>query len=214
MRDAIEYDPDDFTAARQRELDKNLLVKFEYKPLQDKKASLAEGRPIFKDTLYIDIRTPGDRDGIRRPATERDIQRFSQHYELFMKRVGDADQVEGTPLTEWPQIGRSTVEELAFFHIKTVEQLANVSDSNAQNMRGVAMLKQKAREWLEANKGKAELEAQNAALQAELKVRDDRLAKLEAALAEMQSRPTIKPKPRGRPKKVTADASATDSDSQ
>lgn len=164
-----EYNPDDFTSAGQNEADKSLLVKFLVKPFKDEEATLREGRPIFKEREYVDIRAPGDRlGGICRPATMRDIQRFPVHYQKFKARVEGEPQVQGTLLTEWPQITRSQAEELAFFHVKTVEQLAAMSEVHAGKMMNFHTLKRKANEWLELNKNQASA----IALQEELHKRD------------------------------------------
>ena len=41
--------------------DENLLVRFYMHPAQDKIATKAEGRPIFKDVPYIHIMQPGNK---------------------------------------------------------------------------------------------------------------------------------------------------------
>jgi hypothetical protein len=129
--------------------DESLLVRFYTHPRKNLTKSEEENRPIFEDTTYIEIMQPGNKDSIiQRPATARDKQRFAQHFQRFEARVSD-DQVEGTLLSEWPQVTRAQVEELRFLNIRTVEQLAVVSDSNAQNIMGIQMLKSKAQKYLE-----------------------------------------------------------------
>jgi hypothetical protein len=187
----FEHNTDDFTAAGQSEADKSLLVKFFIKPFEDKQATLAEGRPIFKDREYVDIRAPGDRlGGVCRPATLRDIQRFPLHYQKFKARIeGADDKVEGTPLIEWPQITRSQAEELAFFHIKTVEQLAAMAEVHAGKMMNFHTLKRKAVEWLELNKGQAAA----IALQEELHKRDMEIEALKSTVAQLLAASDAKP---------------------
>ena len=163
-------DTRDFERSNQREMDRSLAVRFEYRPRPDKVATLAEGRPVYKDVLYIDIRSPGDRDPVVRPASPRDIDRFRDHYNAFMNRTkGPSD--EGTPLAEWPLATRSMVEELAYFNVKTVEQLRDMSDANAQQFQGMHALRAKARAWLERAKDESEkaVIAEQAATIAELK---------------------------------------------
>lgn len=205
--------PDDFLDAKQRELDRGLLVKFFTKPYKDAEETLKQGRPIFKDRTYIDIRVPGERDNVCRPATQADINRFPQHYEAFMKRTGDDDEIIGTPLDQWPQVTRSQVEELAFFNVKTVEQLAAMPDSNTQQMHGLLGLKQKANAWLESTKTKEEVEKAFAEEKADLKAQ---IAELKEAVAALQEKKVTKKKTakkRGRPPKVD-DASTADSDGE
>lgn len=139
--------PDDFTTGRESEMDAQLLVRFFMKPKQDNSATAEQGRPIFKDVEYCEIRVRGNRDPQAcRPATYADKKRFPRHYEAFKQRVEMPE--EGTPLAEWPQISRSQVEELSFVSIKTVEQLAEVSDTHISKVQGGYNLKQKATEWL------------------------------------------------------------------
>lgn len=129
--------------------DETLLVKFYTHPRLSGPKTQEAGRPIYEEVPYIEIIQPGNKDSIvRRPATARDKSRFAEHYRKFEARV-DQDTVEGTPLEEWPMVTRSQVEELRFFNIRTVEQLASASDSNLSGMMGVAMLRQKANEYLE-----------------------------------------------------------------
>jgi uncharacterized coiled-coil protein SlyX len=130
------------------EADKNLLVKFFLKPRKDETQSQAEGRPIFKDVEYVDIKIPGRRDaGACRPASDQDRKRFPDHYRAFKDRT-DQEVTSGTPLVEWPQISRSQAEELAFFHVKTVEQLATMSDMQASKFMGLYGIREKAKDWL------------------------------------------------------------------
>lgn len=140
--------------------DEHLLVKFFTHPRLDNTKSEEEGRPIYVDTPYIQIMAPGNKDSIVvRPATRDDKQRFAEHYRKYQARE-DQDAVEGTLLEEWPGISRSQVEELKFLNVRTVEQLANLSDSNAQNIMGVHLLKDKAKKYLEEAGGNALKEAQ------------------------------------------------------
>jgi len=143
--------------------DDTLLVKFYMHPGLNQAKTKTEGRPIYEERPYVSIMQPGNKDSIiQRPATERDKQRFSRHWEKFQSREKD-EGIEGTLLEEWPGLTRSQVEELKYLNIRTVEQLANVSDSNAQGVMGVNMLRQKAAAYLETSKDNATAEALEAA---------------------------------------------------
>lgn len=181
-----DFDHTIFTA-QQREQDKSLLVKFFTKAVKDEAQSNTEGRPVFRDKTYIEIRMPGNRsDVVSRPATQRDIDRFPDHHEAFQKRT--EDPMEGTPLAEWPQITRTQVEELAFFNVKTVEQLAQVSDAHGQSFRGFYALKEKAQKFIEASKTLVEA----AQLKDELKQRDDEIGELKQMMKALQAQLTEK----------------------
>ncbi len=145
-----DFDHNDFNPQLQSEADKKLLVKFYSKSVPDNDASAREGRPMFKDKEYVDIRVPGARDGVGRPATPRDKQRFPMHYSAFQQRI--EAPVDGTPLSEYPAISRSLAEQLSFQNIKTVEQLADLNDNLMHTIPGAQNFKQKAKDWLEATK--------------------------------------------------------------
>lgn len=178
---------EDFSTAGEQKADEQLLVKFFIKEHEDKAKTLAEGRPIFKEIEYVEIRMAGRRDPLAcRPATHKDKTRFARHYEAFQKRIEQPE--EGTPLSEWPQISRSQVEELAFFNIKTVEQLANMSDTNAQQFHGGYTLKTRAKEFLESSDATK--------LIAEKEAMEQRINDLEAQLQQLlEQKQAEKPEP-------------------
>ena len=186
-----------FGAARgQQTGDETLLVKFYNKPIQDKGKSDEAGRPIFVEKVYIDIRQPGNRtSGVARPIRDTDKQRFPEHYRKFVARQ-DQDTHEGTPLSEWPGLTRGQVEEMKFFNVFTVEQLASVADSNASNFRGLAQLKQKAAAFLKLaeNNAAATALAASEAKNAELE------AKIEALMERMDAMDSPKPRKKRRTK--------------
>lgn len=191
MQSTVQHE--DFDPRLQQQADEQLLVKFEIKAKLDSGATEKEGRPIYVDAEYINIRAPGSSDNVIRPATQRDRDRFPRHYAAFKNRVNDEEYIEGTLLSEWPKINRSQVEELAFFGIKTVEQLAGTSDANGQAFMGFHGLKRTAQEWLDAAAQGVNLSE----LRQELGKRDEVIAELQAKLDAM-----AKPKPRK--KKVQA----------
>jgi hypothetical protein len=154
--------------------DAHLLVKFFMHPRLNQLKTKEMSRPIYEEQAYIQIMQPGNKDAIIiRPAMEMDKARFAEHYRKFEARESQ-DHFEGTLLDEWPGITRSQCEELKFLNIRTVEQLANLTDSNAQNVMGLNMLKQKANEFIEASEKNAttekfaELEAKYDALMAQI----------------------------------------------
>ncbi len=186
--------------------DNTLLVRFFKHPRQNEAKSKEEGRPIFEETDYIQIMQPGNKDSIvTRPATMRDKDRFAEHYRKYQAREDD-DHIEGTLLEQWPGMSRAQVEEFKFLNIRTVEQLANMSDSNAQGIMGINTLKQKAAAYLEAAKDSAVVEQL-----AEQKNENDELRKLVAELStkvEVLSEAQAAPKRRTRARKTDEDADA------
>ena len=161
-------------------------VKFFTKPKQDVKKSAEEGRPIFLELPYIEIRTPGDKKTvISRPVRDEDKQKFYQQWEAFER--GLDQPLDGTPLSEWPAVTRSQVEELKHFGVMTVEHLAALSDTNAQKFMAINALRQKARDWLAAAEGNApisKLEAENDTLKNQIGAMQDQIDQLIQASVE------------------------------
>jgi hypothetical protein len=150
--------------------DETLAVKFYLAPLQNQQKSKEEGRPIFEDKEFIKIMIPGSKSNvIDRVARQTDVARFPEHYKRFKLRT-DQNLIEGTRLEEWPGITRGQCEELKFFNVFTVEQLANLAASSAGNIMGIQALKTKAAVYLDSSKENAtaekfaELEAKYEAL--------------------------------------------------
>jgi len=158
--------------------DEQMLVKFYLQPKLDKTATAEQGRPIYVDKEYVSIMVPGGRDCVVRPARQMDIDRWPRHYAAYQNK--DEDFVVGTPLEMWPAMSRSQVEELKHFNIRTVEQLADLADSHAQNFMAIGSLRTRAKLFLEAAKDSAVTEN----LQTELEKRDDEIETLKLAITE------------------------------
>tara|TARA_R110000772_G_scaffold33324_9_gene81219 strand:+ start:179 stop:973 length:795 start_codon:yes stop_codon:yes gene_type:complete len=172
--------------------DANLLVKFFTKPIPNRTTPHINGVPQFEDAEYVDIRVNGRSDPIVRRATPHDKQRFSPHYNAFKQRT-EMPQV-GYPLSEWAAIPRGMVETFTHFNIKTVEQLAGVSDGDAGNIKGGIMFKQKALAFLETLKGGEsearlieEIEKKDGQLNSQQLQIDDLNAKMSALIAGQQT---------------------------
>jgi len=178
------------TSNAQYSEDDKLLVKFLYETKEDEQASREAGRPIFKEVEYIDIQVPGTRNRVNRPVRPSDKSRFPRHYQAFQLRQ-EQPQMDGTPLSEWPGVTRSMAEELAFFKIHTVEQLAGMADVNTSNIKGAMFMKQKAQAYLDASK-----ENSAALALAEQKKENDKLRAEMAELRAMMQSQGDEPKPR------------------
>lgn len=161
-----------------------LAVQFRLNPVRDDVESEKQGRPIFKDVEFIKIVVPGDKDNvIDREVYPADRERFRVQYTAWKTNVKET-AVDGTPLEEWTLITRSQVEELKHFNVRTVEQLASVSDGNLKNVGPYQSLKQKAKDFVDKAKGEApvvkmrsELEAvksENETLKRQIKELGDR----------------------------------------
>jgi hypothetical protein len=106
---------------------------FYSEPVENTFRSKAEGRACFDEVEFVKLIIPGDRNNcpVKR-VDDDDRQRWPKQYQAF--KDGLEPPLDGTPLAGWPPINKSQVLELAFFHIKTVEQLAGVHDGQLQNL--------------------------------------------------------------------------------
>lgn len=186
------HDPDS------RESDKEVRVRFFMQPKQNKAKSKEAGRPIFEDREYITIFTPGNKDNIPvRPVTDIERRRFHDQYQAWLKHRDNEEVVEGTPLSHWPGVTRSQVAELAYFNVRTVEELAAMSDSNAQGFMGIQLLRDRAKAYLKAS----ETEAAAEQLRQAAKEREELHSTIEALtarIAAMEDEKAKAPAKRGR----------------
>lgn len=154
--------------------DKKLFVQFYSRPVQDNLASNEAKRPIFIDADFVKIMVPGDkRTVIDRWASDEDKQRFPTHYARY--KAGQVEQTVGTPLEMLPGMTAGKVEEYKHFGIKTVEMLAEASDSVGQQFMQFQADKSRAKGYLALAKDDAAIKAidekfekENAALREQL----------------------------------------------
>jgi hypothetical protein len=180
------------------------------KPVQVPFLTAKEGRPIFRDIIYIHIEAPGDRTSIiERPKYEDDEQRFPLEWAAY-KNAHGADPVEvGTPLSAWPLLTAAQAEELKALKFRTVESIAGASDTALQKMGMVAGMspfafRDRAAGFLAAAKDSSYAQQQADAL----KESQARESEMKAQIAELQEQmktlaaPSNEPKRRGRPPKT------------
>ena len=186
--ETLEFDHEVFNS-KAHEADKDLAVRFFVLPMQDPVKSAEEGRPIFKDVVHIEIRVRGDRNNvIHKPVTEVEKRRFRdawRHYEQ-----GNEMLQSGTPLSEWPSMTKSMVEEMKYFGFFTVEHVANARDDIASKFH-LFDLREKARHFIELAKGNAPLEALHKELKEERSEKEamrQQLADMARRMAELEKK--------------------------
>lgn len=186
--------------------DSKLFVQFYQRPYLDKAQSQSLGRPHYVSVDFVRIQQPGERDVFDQPATDEHRGRFPKQWEAY--RAGKADQIEGTLLAVLFPGNPDIVENLRYFKVFTVEQLAKLNDTQKQNIgMGAQQFVDAAQTFMEqSDKGKdfhglsdqverltnqlAALAARNEALEAE------RAAKTERAPAPAATRKRGPYKPR------------------
>ena len=173
--------------------DDRLAVRFFMRAVPNEAKSLELGRPVYEEVEYVEIIVPGDKDNTIcrrvRTAPIPDARRFPRQYAAFKSNQDQA--VVGTPLTVWPGVTRAQVEELKFFKITSVEQLAEMPDTAAQNFAGSTALRLAARAYLEravGGAGDAKLALAVEEKDKQIAALNDMLAKMTDAVRKLESR--------------------------
>lgn len=147
-------------------------VRFYIEPIKHDGRSQEEGRPIYIDQEMVSIINPGSKDEFVKKVDDKTRSQYAQHYEHWKKT--QKELVEGTPLSQLTFMGPAQVEELRFFNVLSVEQLAAVPDSTLHKLgHGARDLRAKAQAYLEAARDSALTQKQAAEIQ---KLKDDNAA--------------------------------------
>ena len=140
-----------------------------------------------------------DTDGLKMAALRYMWEQIGPSYEAW--KAGEVMPESGVPLAAWGGVSASQIAALKGIGIKTVEDLAGLSDSNMKavlpNMRDLRTM---ARQWLE-RKPDADRDAEMAELKAQNAAMMEMLAELKAV--QSNDEPADKPR-RGRPPKTEA----------
>jgi hypothetical protein len=143
--------------------DDALHVQFRHVAKVDDVATAESGETVWKNVEYLTINIPGDNTFVYDGAvTDVYRHRFASRYERW--KSGQANTLEGTPLSAWPGITPADLNMLAQGGIHTVESLAGLSDGNAGRVGPVLALRDKARRFLQAAKESAPIEVLNTKL--------------------------------------------------
>lgn len=164
-------------------MDEPLLVRFWMDAYPNAAKTLEHGHPCFDTVAWCEIKVPGERDTITGPVHKMDRdprQRFPEAWAKFQKDNGSEGLV-GTPLKFLPWMERGDVETLAYVSVRTLEQLASVSDANLSNIPGGVELRKKAREYIKAAKDDAPMQR----LAEEVAKKDSEIAELRAQISEI-----------------------------
>jgi len=186
--------------------DEKLFVQFYRRSVVNPIKSKTEGRPVHEGADYVRIQQPGERDVIDRPVGLDDPQRFPRQWMLY--KANQEQTPDGSPLSLLFPVNPEIVENLRYFKIATVEQLATLNDTQKQNVgMGANAWCDMARKFLDTAAKGAPLHE----MQKELQRRDEKIAELMAkveqlsqALADDGEDEPAAPRRRGRPPKTEA----------
>ena len=199
-------------------------VRFDVVPVEQTFLTAQENRPVYKDEVYITkewelgrsrlarkIRDIVEfKDGryiVKKLARNSDIKEYPDAWNAFAR--GQSQENIGTPLSLLFKADPSKVEVYKFRHIQTVEQLAGLNSSNAQDLgmdaasdieRAKGFLRRTKEQGasLELNLKLEQMERENSTLKSQLEDLNDKLGQLlSAQIEEAKAKPT-----RTRTKKV------------
>lgn len=145
--------------------------------------SAEAGIPIFDTVPFYEVRVLGERDNVKGPWHKAPDAMREEWAAAFKQWEADnsSEGVIGTPLAMVPWLETGDVETLKYAGIKTLENLAAVTDGAIGNIPGGLALRQKAKDALRAAKEAAPIQR----MSEELAKRDEEIASLKAQMAEI-----------------------------
>lgn len=185
-------------------------VRFERRPVEDKEASLREGRYMAKDVDFALVTPPYSKDCVEQKVTrwledlDRGVRdgRIPQQWATLWKegyqkwQNGQEMPLHGTPILGWGVVSPAQQKMLIAINCLTVEDLAQINDEGMKRVgMGGLELRNKAKNWLASVKDHGGLTIQMSALEqenAQLKASVDGLKAQVEALKGMipQAQPT------------------------
>lgn len=169
------------------------LARFKMVEVEDKKKTKETGVISFKDEIIIELVTPGKGDIFRRRATVTDMKKFPEQWAAFKNNATEV--VVGTPIKEWPAISRVVAEQFIALGIRSVEDLASITDANAQKLMGGYGFREKARNWVAASKKASDLND----FEKKVAERDSQIEKLMKRLDQLEAKNAAKAKKADKP---------------
>jgi hypothetical protein len=147
-------------------------------PIENKRSKEVK----YEDVVWVTIFNKGDpKNIIERPMREADKERWPKHWEAYQKN--EEPPINGIPLEDFPQITPAERMRCKQLHIRTVEDLVDLPDSQLESLGGRGRALQKgAREYIAYREGIqiTDLEDENKELKEQMKALEKRLEELES----------------------------------
>lgn len=192
-------------------------VVWESRAIEDRDASLKAGHYVSKNIDFAIITRPGSRDTLDKEALvwlaelreksrknelpPRWFEAFSESYKFW--KNGEEAPVEGTPIKGWPVLSPAAQKDLIHAGIRTVEDLAQFSDSELSVIGiGALSFKQKAQAWLAAANDTGKTAEKLADLTQKVTELTDLTQRLLTENKALQAQLPQQPKPAGTPVKA------------
>jgi len=117
------------------------------------------GLPVYEDREWVEITPAGGNTITTRWVTEKDKMRFAHIYKAF--KDGIDPPVDGLAIENWPSVTPAENKMLKQANVRTVEDLAILSESGLKNVGfGARALQAKARNFLVSAAGDGKVSAE------------------------------------------------------
>lgn len=130
--------------------DEGLFAEFHLQPVLQPEESHKLARPVYADELYIRIQIKGQKNQVvdrkARPEDQADFPKAWARWTAKDQKI----VTTGTPITALPGVGPSLELELEALGIRTVEDLATLSDAGLANIRNGRLLQKRAQAYVVA----------------------------------------------------------------
>lgn len=176
---------------------------FERQAVEDRAASLEQGRYVAKDIDYAIVTPMGSKDRIPRlvdewfPYLEVQVrqERFPAEWlrafkEAYKRWKEDQQMPEnGTPISQWPPASPAMVKNMLTWNVRTVEDLAVANEETLSRLgMGARDLKRRAEEWLRSASNVGQSSERISALQMQLDQANAANALLREQLSHLAAR--------------------------
>lgn len=161
-------------------------VEFFLHPVLQGRESQDAGREIYKDAPHVRVRVAGqDKSEVVKEVTEKVKARFPEEWAAFEK--GMEAPAHGTPIEQWGRITPSLGRTLRNINIRTVEDIASLSDAGVAEVGpGGFKLRDDARKFLSLSQASADLSRMED-LEKSNKEKDDALRTQAGQIAALES---------------------------
>ena len=181
-------------------------VRFERQVVEDKAASIREGRYVGMDVDFVLVTPAGSKDEMPSKVdrwfetTKRNVSagrmnpKWLKYWEEGYKRwkSGQEMPLNGTPIKGWGMISPAMQETLIRMRCMTIEDLAVLNDEGLRRVgMGSMELRNKAKNWLQAIKDQGPLVTQVTALEQENKILKEQVETLITQVAALKNAPQV-----------------------
>lgn len=159
----------------------NARPRFYLRPVYMRFESEKQGNPVYKDVEYVEIHVPGEiKNIVDRKVRDADKERWRPQYAAFKAQES---KEFGTPIHNLPNLHPSQIALMQHINIRSIEDLASLTDSGLETLGpGARELQKMATAYLEKSDDRDNrLAEENATLKTQMLDLEAKLNQLIAA---------------------------------